>query len=68
MFRHYQEEHANLQATLEASRGTEGRFHVRREFGAIYIAADRETALAELDTIAAIVAHTRTVLAALAAA
>jgi RES domain-containing protein len=49
VFRHCQEDHANLHATLEASRDAEGRFHVRREFGAIYVAADRETALAELD-------------------
>lgn len=49
VFRHCQEDHANLHATLDASRDAEGRFHVRREFGAIYVAADRETALAELD-------------------
>ncbi len=39
----------DLPATLEASRGVEGRFHVRGDFGAIYVAADRKTALAELD-------------------
>ena len=49
VFRHCQEDHANLHATLEASRSAEGRFHARREFGAVYVAADRETALAELD-------------------
>jgi len=49
VFRHCHEEHADLWRTLEASRGVEGRFHVRGEFGAIYVAADRETALAELD-------------------
>lgn len=49
VFRHCQEDHANLHATLEASTAAEGRFHVRREFGAVYVAADRETALAELD-------------------
>lgn len=49
VFRHCQEDHANLHATIEASRDAEGRFHVRREFGAVYVAADRDTALAELD-------------------
>lgn len=49
VFRHCQAEHANLQATQAASREVEGRFHVRGEFGAVYAAADRETALAELD-------------------
>lgn len=49
VFRHCQEDHSNLQSTLEASKDAEGRFHVRREFGAVYVAADRETALAELD-------------------
>ena len=47
--RHCQEEHADLQATLEASQRAEGRFHVPNEFGLVYVAADRETALAELD-------------------
>lgn len=49
VFRHCQEDHANLHATLEASSAAEGRFHVQREFGAVYVAADPETALAELD-------------------
>lgn len=49
VFRHCQEDHSNLHATLEASRSAEGRFRVRREFGAVYVAADRETAFAELD-------------------
>jgi RES domain-containing protein len=49
VFRHCQEDHANLRATLEASSGAPGRFHVLREFGAVYVATDRETTLAELD-------------------
>lgn len=49
VFRHCQEDHSNLRATLEASRDVAGRFHIQREFGFIYVVADRETALAELD-------------------
>lgn len=49
VFRHCLEEHANLQATLEANRDAGGRFHIQGQFGAVYVAADRATALAELD-------------------
>jgi RES domain-containing protein len=57
--RHCQEEHADLQATLEASQRAEGRFHVPNEFGVVYVAADRETALAELDHRARMAGLTR---------
>lgn len=49
VFRHCQQEHADLRATLDASQAVEGRFHIRSEFGAIYVSSDRQTALAELD-------------------
>jgi RES domain-containing protein len=59
VFRHCQEDHANLDATLEASRDAPGRFHVQREFGAVYVAADRETTVAELDHRARMVGLSR---------
>jgi hypothetical protein len=49
VFRHCQEDHANLQATFEASKAAEGQFNVWRELGAVYVAADHETAHSELD-------------------
>ena len=49
VYRHCQEDHANLPASFEASEEAEGRFHVRREFGAVYVAADPKTTLSELD-------------------
>lgn len=61
VFRHCHPEHTDLRATLEASRDHDGqgRFHVRGEFGAVYVAAEIDTALAELDHRAAMLGLTR---------
>lgn len=48
-YRHCSPAHQDIgDATLEASRRVGGRFNPRAEFGALYLACDRSTALAEL--------------------
>jgi hypothetical protein len=50
VFRHCKPEHANLEETLRASRDHDhrGRFHVQGRFGAVYVARDHDTVLADL--------------------
>lgn len=50
VFRHCAETHRNLSETVRHTRdATNGRFHPQGEFGAIYVACEEATALAELD-------------------
>jgi hypothetical protein len=61
VFRHCHPDHTNLNETLTASRDLDDRvrFHVRGRFGAVYVACDKDTALAELDHKASLVGLTR---------
>jgi RES domain-containing protein len=61
VFRHCHPDHTNLADTLAASRDHDdrGRFHIRGRFGAVYIACDQDTALAELDHKASLVGLAR---------
>jgi RES domain-containing protein len=59
VFRHCQLDHSDLHATLEASSRAPGRFHIQREFGAVYVAGDRDTSIAELDHKARLAGLTR---------
>jgi RES domain-containing protein len=49
VFRHCAEDHRNLRETSEHNRNHPGRYHVKGEFGAIYVACEEATALRELD-------------------
>lgn len=53
VFRHCAPAHKDLHATLEQSRRWGGRYNAAGEFGAIYVACERATALRELDRRAA---------------
>jgi RES domain-containing protein len=61
VFRHCHPDHTNLTETLAASRDHDdcGRFHIRGRFGAVYVACDQDTALAELDYKASLAGLTR---------
>lgn len=50
-FRRCAEADSDLYATLEASQRFGGRFNVKGQFGAIYVAGGAETAVAELGRI-----------------
>ncbi|CAN5583668.1 hypothetical protein BH24GEM3_BH24GEM3_14480 [soil metagenome] len=47
-YRQCHPDHADLEATLRASRSFSFRFNRENEFGALYVALDRATAVAEL--------------------
>jgi RES domain-containing protein len=61
VFRHCLPEHTDLDATLAASREKDerGRFHLTGEFGAVYVACDPDSVLAELDYRAGLLGLTR---------
>jgi RES domain-containing protein len=55
VYRHCEATHTDLDATLEHNRRHGGRFSPRGEFGAIYVAVERATALRELARHAAFI-------------